>query len=119
MSQSEKDDADKTLQDLPTSPHGDVEEMSVEELREEYTTYDIGSLSFDHPYRDRHIVVWAELESRNLVEFPDCHECGEGRWRFERGGPPHCAACGAHPESVEQETEIFEASQRLLNGGDE
>ena len=111
--------ADKTLQDLPTAPHQDVEEMSVEELREEYTTYDIASLSVEHPYWDRHVEVWAELESRDVVDVPDCHECGEDRWRFGPGGPPHCAACGAHPESGEQEMEIHEASQRLLNGGDE
>ncbi len=117
MSESAKD-ADKTLQDLPTAPHEDVEEMSVEELREEYTTYDIASLSVEHPYWDRHVEVWAELESRDVVDFPNCPECGNDRWRFEVGGPPHCAECRHRPTTAELEQEVHQASQKLLTGGE-
>jgi len=101
--------------ETPISERADAEEMSVAELREEYQTFDVAAIpDDDHERWDRHLELWRELESRALVEFPECaaDECDSRRWRFEVGGPAHYAECGEPVEDAEHSQEVHEAADR-------
>ena len=68
------------IMETPISERPDTEEMSVEELRAEYKTFDVAALSTveDDERWERHLELWRELESRDVVEFPECarENCG-------------------------------------------
>jgi hypothetical protein len=103
----------------PVSERPDTADMSVAALRDEYKTFDLGSIpADDHDRWDRHLEVWSELESRNLVEFPECARdgCDSTRWRFSVGDPAHCAECGEPVTDAEQSSEVHSAANRLMNG---
>lgn len=97
----------------------DVEDMSTEDLREEYQTYDLYSIDTTTDLWDRHLAIWTELESRDLVDFPTCKQCGAETWRFEVGGPPSCAECGWLVDTAQFEQRVQNAAQRLIHGCDD
>jgi len=106
--------------ETPISERLDAEEMPVEELRAEYQTFDVAALSSveDDERWNRHMELWRELESRDLVEFPECADerCDARKWRFEPGGPAHCAECGEPVSDAEHSQAVHEAADRLLHG---
>lgn len=97
-------------------------EMSVEELREEYRTYDVAALANEPADErwERTLSLWRELESRDLVEFPECSRegCDCRRWRFTPGGPASCAECGEQVHDAEQSEKVHGAAKRLIHGGE-
>lgn len=109
------------IMNTPIAERPETAEMSVEELREEYDTFDVAALSSgdDHERWKRHLDLWRELESREIVEFPECawDGCDSRRWRFEAGGPAHCAECGEPVADAEHSQNVHEAADRLINGG--
>lgn len=110
------------IMNTPIPERPDTEEMSVEELRREYDTFDVAALSTveDDERWERHLELWRELESRGVVEFPECawDGCDSRRWRFEPGGPAHCAECGEPVEDAEHSDAVHQAAHRLLHGGE-
>ena len=110
------------IMETPISERPDTEEMSVEELRAEYDTFDVAALSSieDKDRWERHLALWRELESREIVEFPECARdaCDSRRWRFEAGGPAHCAECGEPVRDAEHSDAVHQAADRLLHGGE-
>jgi hypothetical protein len=124
MSETEEDARSGTEieQETPIEERPQPEEMSVEELREEYQTFDVGALSSDHDDErwERHLELWRELESRDLVEFPECPRegCECRRWRFTPGGPASCAECGEQVHDADQSEKVHGAAKRLIHGGE-
>ena len=121
-----RDEADSVVEhaeimETPIAERSDADEMSVEELRAEYQTFDVAVLSSveDRERWDRHLELWRELESRDVVEFPECSDerCDSRRWRFEVGGPAHCAECGEPVMDAEQSQKVHDAADQLINGG--
>ncbi|SMO81471.1 hypothetical protein [Halorubrum cibi] len=109
------------IMNTPIAERPEPAEMSVEELRAEYETFDVGALSTveDDERWERHLELWRELESREIVEFPECPRgaCDSRRWRFEPGGPAHCAECHEPVADAEQSQKVHAAADRLVNGG--
>lgn len=113
-------ESDGGITELPVSERPATSGMSVEQLRDEYKMFDIVALNSDKERWERALDVWTELESRDLVEFPECSRggCESRQWRFEVGGPAHCAECGTQVHDVEQSEAIQDAVHRLIHGGE-
>ncbi len=102
----------------------DVDELSADELREQYLRLDdvVGHRgvldedddAFEELYQ-RYMAVWKKLEER-AEDYPECPECGEAHWEFETGGPAFCADCDHQGDEELQET-VHEAAAALLEGG--
>jgi len=101
-----------------------VEELSHEELRDEYSQindelYHTGmpTIEQNEELYERRDEVWAEMKSRVDFEYPECPECGSSRqWSQTPGDPKMCGECGhevADPEVVEA---IDEAWDTILHG---
>ena len=120
MSTNQTDKAE--IMETPIRERDSPAEMSVEELRAEYQTFDVAALSTveDDERWGRHLDLWRELESRDLVEFPECADerCESRKWRFEPGGPAHCAECGEPVTDAEHSQAVHKAADQLLHGGD-
>jgi len=117
-----EDAAQEAIMATPISEREDVKEMSVEELRAEYQTFDVAAIpDDDHERWERHLDIWRALESRGLVEFPECQRdgCDARRWRFEVGGPAHCAECGEPVHDAEHSDAVHQAADSLIHGGDD
>lgn len=119
---SERADEHVDIMETPIPERPNAEEMSVAELRAEYKTFDVAALSSgdDDERWKRHLELWRELESRDLVEFPECSRegCDCRRWRFTPGGPASCAECGEQVHDADQSEKVHGAAKRLIHGGE-
>lgn len=98
----------------------DPEEMTLEELREEFREVREEMDPFA-PYdeqpelSDRRRELWREIHDRTDVGPPKCKECGERRWSQATGEPVVCDGCGYAAGSA-TETAVHDAWDRMLGG---
>lgn len=89
----------------------DPEEMSLEDLREEYL--EVADIGYSDPDKDeRKMALWHELRDRVDVEQPECPTCGERNWGQAPGEPVMCNACG---DSLGKNPELREEIQAAWN----
>lgn len=100
-----------------------VEELSHEDLREEYSQinddlYHTGmpTAERNEELYERRDEIWAEMKSRVEFEYPECPECGSShQWSQTPGDPKQCGSCGYHPQKTEIIEQIDEAWNTILN----
>lgn len=108
---------------LPDGGYRDVDEMSIEELREEFQEV-ADEVDFREPYEgqadvwDRHEELWNALEERSNVEQPECPECGHRGWGQSPGDPVVCLEC-SHMASRSLEESVHESWDRIVTGDDQ
>lgn len=114
-------------QETPPIEYGetDVEEMAVDELREEFKelsqlmAYDYAPHLYDwhEDAHQRQLSVWDELKERSDVEEPECPDCGARNWGQSPGDPKHCRECLRQVfREPELREEIDDAWDAILGG---
>lgn len=96
----------------------DPEELSLEELREEFKQVR-GQMDPFAPYEsqrelaDRRQALWGEIRRRTDVHLPKCRKCGGQRWSQNAGDPVTCRDCG-HEGQASTENAVHEAWDEML-----
>ncbi|WP_224332903.1 hypothetical protein [Haloprofundus halobius] len=93
-------------------PH---DEMSVEELREEYAELHEQMMSgvLEANRHDRMMGAWNELRERTEVEQPECPECGARNWGFS--DHTECRDCAFGPADTDLLNDIQSAWDSIMH----
>lgn len=109
---------------MSDSEQSPLDEMTLEELRNEYRRMDPRELNAmkDPEEWERYHSLWNELLDRTDVQQPECPDCGARDWGQALDNPPHCRECQSevHPEmGVDPEvyeTQIHATHRKILGG---
>lgn len=111
----------------PADERPNLEDMSLEELREEYSELStaihertVRAIDDDGLWNRAH-EMWDELRSRVDVQEPECPECGARKWGQASGEPKHCRGCGMdlYDPDDELRSDIEDAWSEIMGDADD